>query len=94
MREEVHLPGQTVRRLEDRLDGGDVKERQLRARQTKQVLQVERQLFAAKASEMMTDDDARIQRFMDRHPDAPPQLCLSHQQQAETVLRVHLVVGA
>ena len=42
---------------------------------------------------MVADDDSLGERLVGRHAQAPPQLGLPDEKQAEPVLGVHLVIG-
>lgn len=91
--EEIDPAGQTVGGLEDGFQGGGLEELELGPGEAQEVLQVGRQLVAGEAGEMVANHDALPEGLMDGHGKAVAKLCLADEQKAETIVRVHLVVG-
>jgi hypothetical protein len=93
MREEVDAARKSLRGLEDRLDRGGLEERQLGAGAAQQVRDVGGAFVARERGQVVADDDALAERLVHGHADASSQLGLSAEEEAESVLRVHRIVG-
>ncbi len=85
--QQIHLPQQAARRLEEGLHRRGLEEWQLRPRQVQQVGEVARQLVPREAVEVVAHHDALAQRRMHCHADAAPQLGLTDAQQSMKAMR-------
>ncbi len=93
MGEQVHLAWQALGCLEHGFDGGRLQQWQLGAGQAQEMYQVRSDLVAVEAGNVVADDDSLGERLVGRHAQAPTQLGLANEKQAETILGVHLVIG-
>ena len=74
MSDAVDLAWQTARGLEQGLDRGRLEQRQLGTSETQAVGEIGVEFVAVEAAEMMADDEALVERFVDRHGEAAAQL--------------------
>ena len=93
MSDPVDLARQTARGLEQGLDGGRLEQRQLGTGETQAVGEIGVEFVAVEAAEMVADDEALVERFVDRHGEAAAQFGEADQQQTQAVVGVHRVVG-
>ena len=93
MGQEIDLAGQTGGGLVERLLGGGVEEGDGGAGQLETMGQVGREFLAGERRDVVADDDPLREGFVDGHGEAAAELGLAEQEQAEPVLRIHLVVG-
>ena len=93
MSDPVDLARQTARGLEQGLDGGRLEQRQLGTGETQAMGEIGVEFVAVETAEMVADDEALVERFVDRHGEAAAQFGEADQQQTQPVIGVHRVVG-
>lgn len=91
--ETIELSRHAVGGLEQGLDSGRCEHGKLGAGDTQSVLEVARDFIAGKPGEVVSHDDALVERFMESHRQPPAQLGQSDQEQAQPILSIHFVIG-
>ena len=89
MGDPVDLAWEAARGLEQRLGGGRLEERQFAASQTQAVSEVGVEFVALQDGDVMADDKALIERFVNGHGQPAAQFGEADQEQAQAVFGVH-----
>ena len=85
--------GQAAGGLEEGLDGGWFEQRQFAAGEVQAVGEVAVDLVALEAADVMSDDEALAQGFVDSHGEPASEFGESDEQQAQAAFGVHFEVG-
>ena len=93
MDDAVDLARQSSGSLEECLDGGRFEQRQFASGQSQSVGEIGFEFVAVEAADVVPDDEALAQRFVDGHGESASEFGESDEDQAQALFGVHGEVG-
>ncbi len=90
---QIEFPWEALRGLKERFDGCRLKKRKLGARTPQKVREICTNFICRERPKVESDDDALSERFVHGHIETSTKLAVSQKKQAQSILRVHFVVG-